>query len=200
MADARGKLARIAARLNARGGRGLPPIVLLTDDAREADWAEAAAALPRGAAVIVRHREAAARERLARRLKDVCASRGVKFLVADDVGLAIRVRADGVHVPERQAAKLRGLRRAHPLWLITASAHGRRGTAVTRGADAVLISPVFATASHPERSALGVVRFVGLSRGAAAAYALGGIDAARVLRLGALRLAGIALIGGWLRS
>lgn len=171
----------------------------MTDDTRDADWREAVRALPRGAAVIVRHREGRAREALARQLKPLCAARGVKMLVAEDVRLAVRVRADGVHVPERQAGRLAGVRRAHPHWLITSSAHGAAATAATRSADAVLISPVFATASHPARRALGAVRFAALATSTRAAYALGGIDDASAPRLGAFRLAGLALIGGWLR-
>lgn len=76
----------------------------MTDDTREADWAEAVAALPRGAAVIVRHREPHAREALARRLRAIARAQGVKLLVADDPALAVRVGADGVHVPELAAA------------------------------------------------------------------------------------------------
>jgi thiamine-phosphate pyrophosphorylase len=198
--QARAKLARQAARLNARGGRGLPALVFMTDDTRDGDWAEAVRALPRGAAVIVRHREVRAREALARQLKPLCAARGVKMLVAEDMRLAIRVRADGVHLPERQAARLAGVRREHPNWLITSSAHGPAAITAARSADAVLISPVFATASHPARRALGAVRFATLAVRARAAYALGGIDGESAQRLAALRLAGVALIGGWLRS
>jgi thiamine-phosphate pyrophosphorylase len=200
ISQARAKLARQAARLNARGGRRLPSLILMTDDSRDADWAEAVRGLPRGAAVIVRHRNAGAREALARQLKPLCTARGVKMLVAEDVRLAVRVRADGVHVPERHAARLRGVRRAHPRWLITSSAHGAAAIAAAQSADAVLISPVFATASHPAQQALGAVRFAALAAGARAAYALGGIDGDSAQRLAALRLAGVALIGGWLRS
>lgn len=165
----------------------------MTDDARAADWAEAVAALPRGAAVIVRHREARAREALAQRLRPIARARGVKLLVADDAGLAVRVGADGVHVPERKVAAIAGLRARHPRWIITISAHGLVRNA---SADAVLLSPVFATASHAGRAGLGVVRFAALSRGRV--YALGGVDAASVQRLAASNACGIALIGGWI--
>lgn len=167
----------------------------MTDDAREADWAEAVAALPRGAAVIVRHREPHAREALALRLRAIARAQGVKLLVADDPALAVRVGADGVHVPERKAAAIAGLKARHPRWIITVSAHGLVRNA---RADAALLSPVFATASHAGRASLGVVRFAALSRGRV--YVLGGVDAASVQRLAASRACGVALIGGWLRS
>jgi thiamine-phosphate pyrophosphorylase len=195
--EARGKLARAAARLNARHGRGLPAFVLMMDDQRKVDWARAVAALPRGAAVILRHRQAHAREDLARRLKPVCAARRIKLLIADDVLLALRVRADGVHVPERHGAKIAAIKAQHPRWFVTASAHGAASVAAARCADAVIIAPVFATASHPGREAFGPVRFAALARGAPVVYALGGIDARSVQRLAAMPVCGIALIGGW---
>ncbi len=60
---ARAKLARAAARLNARCG--LPAIILLTDDERLSDPLAAARALPKGSMVIVRARQAAQRAHLA---------------------------------------------------------------------------------------------------------------------------------------
>jgi thiamine-phosphate pyrophosphorylase len=204
--EARGKLARAAARLNARhcAGRagGLPPLVLMTDDAREVDWAGAVAALPRGAAVIVRHRDPKAREVLARCVRKIAAARRVRLLVADDLALAMRVRADGVHVPQRHATRIAAVKAAHPTWLVTTSAHGAASVAAARrlGADAVIVGPVFATASHPGREALGVMRFASFARRAPHVYALGGVDAVSVQRLAAHPLSGVALIGGWVEG
>lgn len=198
LGEARGKLARAAARLNARHGRGLPSLILMTDDTRDVDWGEAVSALPRGAAVIVRHRDARARYALARRLRDVAVARGVKVLIADDEGLAVRVRADGLHVPQKHAARVAAIRARHPFWLVTASAHDKAAMRV--GADAVIAGPVFATASHPGAGGLGVARFAALLAGERRVYALGGVDADSVQRLSALRLSGVALIGGWIRS
>jgi thiamine-phosphate pyrophosphorylase len=196
--DRRGKLARAAARLNARNGRGLPSLVLMTDDTRDADWAEAVSALQRGAAVIVRHREPRAREALARQLRGVTRARGVKLLIADDEALALRVRADGMHVPQRHGAKAAAIKARHPRWLVTVSAHD--ASAMRVRADAMIAGPVFATASHPGAVSLGVVQFAAIAGGARRVYALGGVDAASVLRLAALPLSGVALIGGWVRS
>jgi thiamine monophosphate synthase len=59
---------------------------------------------------------------------------------------------------------------------------------------------VFATASHPDRRALGVTRFAALARESGAVYALGGVDMKTIRRLAAHRIVGIGLIGGWVRS
>lgn len=172
----------------------------MTDDRRAADWAEAVRALPPGAAVVVRHRDASLREELARRLRPVCAARRIELLIADDPALAQRVRADGVHVPQRRLAMLARVKALHPRWLVTASAHDEASArlACRSGADAILIAPVFATASHPGGRTLGVVRFAAIaSRVRPSVYALGGVDAVGVQRLAASRMIGVALIGGW---
>src|SRR5438105_2321075 len=64
---ARTTLARISSALNARNAprRDLPPLILLTDDQRNADWPEAVRALPAGSAIIVLHRKPVERERVA---------------------------------------------------------------------------------------------------------------------------------------
>lgn len=200
--EARSKLARKSEQLRARHGRGraLPALVLMTDDERPVDWPSGVRALPSGSAVIVRHRDARAREQLARQLRAICAARRIKLLIADDAALAVRVRADGMHVPERRAQRIAALKALHPRWLVTTSAHSARAVeaASRAGADGVLIAPVFATASHPGRHSIGVLRLAGLSvRARIAAYALGGVDAATIQRLAALPLSGVALIGGW---
>lgn len=205
MSEARAKLARHARTLNTRHGRGrrLPAIVLMTDDTRDVDWAAAVAALPVGSAVVVRHRDQRARERLARQLMPLCRARRVALLIADDAHVALRVRADGVHVPERRLDRIAGLRSRKRTWLVTGAAHNEAAVRRAHLADAVFVSPVFATASHPERPALGVVRFAQLARAGRAeraVYALGGVETKTIQRLHAHRIVGIALIGGWVRN
>lgn len=202
MNEAQAKLARYARALNMRHarGRGLPAVVLMTDDTREVDWLAAVASLPRTSAVIVRHRGAAARERLARALRPLCRARRIALLIADDPALAQRIGADGVHLPERRIAHMPGVRAQNRRWLVTCAAHNAAAVRRSRRADAVFISPVFATASHPERGALGVTRFAALVRESTAAYALGGVETKTIRQLVAHRIVGIGLIGGWVRS
>ena len=202
--DRRAKLTRYASRLNvAFSGRGLPALVLMTDDRTGADWAEAVLALPRASAVVVRHRQTSARAALALRLLPLCRARGILLLVADDLGLASRIGADGVHLPELRAQIIPAARRGNARWLVTVSAHSR--AAVMRagllGADAVLVSPIFATQSHLGSTGLGMVKFSAMILGSRCpVYALGGIDDETITRLGSLALAGVALIGGWLEA
>jgi len=124
------------------------------------------------------------------------------LLVAGDWRLAAAVGADGVHLPEAM------VRRGAPAWggggprrpgfLVTAAAHSPAALwrAARAGADAALLSPVFATASHPGGAVIGLPRFAAWCRGAPLpVYALGGIDRGTVRRLKDAGAAGAAAIG-----
>ncbi len=200
---ARGKLARLAARLNEggrkRGGRALPPLILMTDDARLPDPLAAARLLPKGSAIILRHRDAAVREILAQALKAIARRRGLVLLIAGDGMLAARIRADGLHLPEARMKELAHWRAARPSWLITVAVHSERALlrAGLAHADAALLAPVFASRSHPDRPGIGPLRTRSIAlRARVPIYAMGGIGAANAARLGGARLAGIAAIEG----
>jgi thiamine-phosphate pyrophosphorylase len=195
-------LAKSAARLNLRcrrrrsGVAALPPLILVTDRRRLADPLAAAARLPRGSAVLLRHYRDPDRARLAAALARLCRRRGLVLVVGADSRLAARAHAGGLHLPEALVARRR--RRPRPGWLVTAAAHGEAALvrAARAGADACLLSPVFATASHPGARALGPVRFARLVRGAPLpVYALGGVDVRSARRLAAGGACGIAAVG-----
>jgi len=202
-AVARATLARAAAALNRRnaGARGLPPLILLTDDERDADYVEAVRALPSGSAVIVRHRDRLRRAELARVLAAAARPQGSRCLIAGDLALAERIDADGIHAGEADIASIPEWRARHPGWLITAAIHAATPVERICDADALLLAPVFATQSHPHAAPIGVEAFEAVARRAhVPVYALGGVTSANVERLAASHAAGIALIGGWLRS
>ena len=159
----------------------------MTDDARLADPLAAARALPQGSMVVVRSRTRL--ESLARALlRTQCT-----VLIAGDPLLAVRLGAHGFHLPQARAGEAAYWRARFPSMLITASAHSLR--ALSRGhVDAIFLSPVFATESHPDRPPLTAMR-ANLMAGQVKVpvYALGGVDARNVRRLHGF--AGIAAIG-----
>ena len=175
----------------------LPRLILMTDSVRLPDPLAAAERLPRGSAVIVREADPVRRAELVRRLLPCCRRRRIRLLIAADARLA--AIGDGLHLPEAM------LRRGYGRWparrngtLLTAAAHSplaiRRAAA--REVDAVLLAPVFATASHPGAAALGPLRFARMVwYSPLPVYALGGIDAASALRLRGSGAAGFAAIG-----
>lgn len=184
--------------------RCLPDRWLVTDAARLPDPLPAAAALPRGTGVLFRHYEltAAGRLQLAQRLAELCRSRGLYFVVAGDARLALSCNADGLHLPQGLLHLAAGLACRYPHRALTAAAHDEAAIAqaARAGVDAVLISPVFPTASHPGSAGLGVVRFAMLAQKAQrqglGVYALGGIDGTSERRLCHISKNGTAAIQG----
>lgn len=168
------------------------PLVLMTDD-RNADWAGAARRLPRGSVVVVRARTTKARLKLAEELLGLAT-----LLIADDPALAEDIGAAGLHLPQRRMREALHWRARHPDWIITASAHDMRAFLHTQGLDALFLSPVFATASHPGAPALSPVR-AGLMAAQAGVpvYALGGVTGRNAARLPP-GFSGIAAIGSLL--
>lgn len=174
---------------------GLPPACLprvwLISDARIDDRLEAVLdRLPRGSGFIFRHYHLPAADRRARfeQLKQGAQRRGHLVMLSGTAVQATRWGADGAYgSPDRLSAgpALLRLVTVHS-WRELAAAHRSR-------ADAVLISPVFATGSHPGAPCLGTLRFRLLARRSRVpVIALGGMNARRARALGATRWAAIA--------
>ena len=160
--------------------QSLPRLWLMTDERQGAGLLNAVARLPRGAGLVFRHYTlpAEARRRLWEQVRTAGRRRGLTLVVAGPP----LPGADGVH--NRRGAGLR-----------TWSAHNLREirAAERAGADAIFLSPVFSTRSHPGAPALGAARFALLTRRTdLPVIALGGMDGgkARTLR-GAYGWAGI---------
>jgi thiamine-phosphate pyrophosphorylase len=120
-----------------------------------------------------------------------------RLLIAGDARLAAACGAAGLHLPEARAREVPHWRARHPGWIVTVAAHSLGGLlrAGAWGADAVFLSPVFATASHPERSALGAARAALMAaQTSVPVYALGGIDARNAALLLHTRFQGLAAI------
>jgi thiamine-phosphate pyrophosphorylase len=192
---ARAKLARAAAALNARSGSALPALVLMTDDERLADPLAAARALPPGSMVVLRAREDSRRAKLAAELRQITHATGNTLLIANDGDLAKRTEADGIHLSEARAHEASHWRALHPGWIVTAAAHSSAATHIP-DADAVFVSPAFATSSHPHARPLGVAELDRIAQQSPVpVYALGGITADNAEQLADIKLIGLAAIG-----
>lgn len=165
----------------------LPRLWLMTDERMGDRLWDALAALPRGSGVVFRHHHTPppARRALLTRVARVSRARGLVLLV----GGAPLPGGDGRH--GRCARSGRGL--------ATRPVHGRRELVAAQrvGVDAVFVSPVFPTRSHPGAPALGPVRFGLVVRDAKLpVIALGGMDARRARRLSRW-IHGWAAIDAW---
>jgi thiamine-phosphate pyrophosphorylase len=181
----------------------LPKLWLVTDEARLKDPMPAIRALPKSSGVVFRHYGDPERAALAEQIGANCRARRLFLMIAADLSLAMRVKAQGVHLPEGLIDKARAIRRARPRFFISASAHGfaaiRR--AERAGCDAVVLAPVFATASHPARKPLGPLRFAVLAgRSLLPVIALGGITPGNLRRLQGAKVAGIAGVSLFARA
>ncbi len=176
------RLAAWARSVNSRSR--LPKLWLFTDAARMPDLPALIARLPRGlCGVVFRHDGQPGRAELGAIVAQLCRQRRLALTVAGDGRLAARLGA-GVHL---RGGRWPDLLRPPGRW-VTASAHNGAQTRRARraGADAIFISPVFPTASHPGGRAMGLFGFLALAHlaGPGKAYALGGIDGDNIHRLG----------------
>ncbi len=136
-------------------------------------------------------------------LAGIAREKRLVLLVSADPELADACDADGVHWPPGHAKAARIWRRLQPGRLMTMPAHDRRELVLAEkaGADAALLSPVFATRSHPGAFPIGAMRAGTLVRSCALpVYALGGITADTAKRLSGAGFAGVAAIDGLKRQ
>ncbi|MEE4204840.1 MAG: thiamine phosphate synthase [Erythrobacter sp.] len=160
----------------------LPALWLLSDERNDAGLEAALERLPRGSGFVYRHYHLAGPARLARfrALARIARARGHLVILADSALTATEWGADGIYGAPRALWP----RRAGLLRLATAHDLGEIGLAGRLGADAVLLSPVYPTASHPGTPTLGPVRFRLLAaRARVPVIALGGMDDAGARRL-----------------
>jgi thiamine-phosphate pyrophosphorylase len=137
--------------------QSLPDIWLISDQRNDAGLERALRRLPRGSGFIYRHYHLGDPERWARfrALRRVARACGHVVILADSALTATEWGADGIYGQPRSLWP----RRAGLMHLATAHDMNEIGLANRLGADAILLSPVFATRSHPGGSVLGSVRF-----------------------------------------
>jgi thiamine-phosphate pyrophosphorylase len=178
-------------RQRSRRAAGLPfALAFLTDDRRQTDIVSVLERLPSGRkigpiCVIFRHDRLPLTERfqLATECCDIARRNGHFFLMAR-APLAI---ADGTHNLANMEAHF-----------FSRSVHNLREGLAARNTDLALVSPVFATRSHPDARPLGIARAAAIAqRIRPAAFALGGITTHTSRRLEGTAFSGIAAIGAF---
>lgn len=187
-------------RLQHRHTMSLPRAFAMTDPAKSNNLERLVEIVKSEFVIIFRHYDDPNRESLARDVVGRAHRKGVRILIADDPAMALRLSADGVHLPGYRLRSIAAVGRARlrPDWLITCAAHSRQELAAAEraGADAALLSPVFAATSRIERPPIGAIKFAALARHVnIPVYALGGISQDKVGRLRGSGAAGIAGIG-----
>lgn len=133
-----------------------PELWLLSDERNDTALEAALTRLPRGSGFIFRHYHLPDAERVARWhvLARIARARGHVLILADSALTALEWGADGIYGAPRALCPTRDLLR-----LATAHSLAEIGLANRIGADAVMLSPVFPTRSHPGSATLGPARF-----------------------------------------
>lgn len=160
----------------------IPYIWLISDARNDATLEVALARLPRGSGFIYRHYHLDDAARVARfmRLAHLARTRDHVVILADSALTAREWGADGIY----GAARALYPRRIDMMQLATAHNLAELGLANRLDADAVLLSPVFATSSHVDATPLGLSQFRLLARHAQMpVIALGGMTAERAKAL-----------------
>jgi len=177
--------------------KGLAPMLFFTDPHRTPDAEATVSRLPRGSAVVFRAFGDAGALSAGCRLALAARRGGVGFVVGADAALAVQLGADGLHLPERLAARAGAISLLRRRFVVTAAAHSLPAAfrAARAGADAIVLSPVFqsgsASAGRPmgPRTLARVVRAVKKP-----VYALGGVNTVTVRRLAHTGVVGFAAI------
>ena len=164
----------------------LPREWLMTDERMGDSLWDALQRPEPGSGVVFRH-HASERRPVAERVAEICRRRGLALGVARNVELARLVGADFVHNPPGSSEGLPVSRSVHTL------------ADAERSADFVFVSPVFATASHPGASALGLEAASEYATAAGMpAIAMGGMDRDRGQQAIRAGFHGWAAIDAWL--
>ncbi len=168
----------------------LPALWLLSDARNDHALAAALRRMPCGSGFVFRHYHLGPVERFARfrALARLARARGHWVILAGSAQTAREWGADGIYAAPHALAP----RRAGLITIATAhNCHELRQARAMR-ADAVMLSPVFPTRSHPGAATLGPVRWRLLAlRAGVPVIALGGMNARNARRLRCERWAAI---------
>lgn len=130
-------------------------------------------------------------------IKALCKQYGVPFFINDNVDVAIRCSADGIHVGQEdmQAAQVRKLVGEHMMIGVSVHSVAEALQAVENGADCLGVGAMFPTATKPDASAvpLDVLRDI-CQAVSVPVVAIGGIGKANLPQLSETGVDGVALV------
>ncbi|KON88377.1 thiamine-phosphate pyrophosphorylase [Sporosarcina globispora] len=116
------------------------------------------------------------KESLAKRLQAICNESNIPFIVNDDIELALKINADGVHIgQEDEAADV--VRRRIGSKILGVSVHNMNEaeTAICQGADYLGIGPIYPTSTKNDAKPVQGLTFLKDLRSAAAHVPIVGI-------------------------
>jgi len=160
----------------------LPRLWLLSDARNDGVLELVLRSLGQPAGLVFRHYHLPDAQRIARyrQLRRIARQLGHLVILSGDMRTARRWQADGVYGPPTKLARPASAL----LKIATAHSMAEIGQAGRIGADAIMLSPVFPTRSHPGGATLGPLRFLTMARTAPMpVIALGGMNPRNAKRL-----------------
>ena len=127
----------------------------------------------------------------------LCKSRGVPLIINDNVDIAVKCAADGVHVGQDDMSVAQVRRIVGSEMIIGASAHSVEEAleAVKNGADYLGAGAVFATSTKSDTSILPMETLKDICRAAdVPVVAIGGINKENIMKLSGSGVDGVALV------
>ena len=138
-------------------------------------------------------------EREARVIQDLCRSFDVPFIINDNVELAKKLNADGVHVgqSDQAAAEVRAYLGADKIIGVTAKTVQQALDAEKAGADYLGSGAVFGTATKPDAKPLSLDRFQEICESVTIpVVAIGGVTRENIMALRGRKMSGVAVVSG----
>ena len=163
----------------------LPKVIVIFDDNFFDKKKFSKLKIPKKSAFLLRSYEAKERKKIAKQLLKFCKMKKLKLLIASDIKLAEDINAHGIHFPEYMMKEkkinwmiIKNIK-SKKNWIITTAVHSHQAIkkAESFNVDAVLLSPVFQSKSHPNKKNLGINKFEKIvKKTKLPIYALGGIN------------------------
>lgn len=179
----------------------VPVVHAVTDDRVLAlpDFLDRARALALGPAVAIHLRgrlEGGPLLTLADRLRALTAPSATRLVIHDRLDVARLCGADGLHLPSAGLPVAAARRDLGPGPLLGRSTHApdQVRAALDDGADWAFLGPIWATATHPDRTPLGTAAITAATATPAAIIAIGGITPERAAEARSAGASGIAAI------
>lgn len=136
-------------------------------------------------------------EREAMELKELCAQYRVPFVVNDSVEIALAIQADGVHVGQSdiRGRDIRAMIGPDRILGISAGTVEEAAAAERAGADYIGVGAVFGTSTKKDARALSLEQLRAITEAVSIpAVAIGGINAANLLKLSGSGVDGVAVV------
>lgn len=185
----------------------LPKVIIIFNEKKFNKEKYSLLKIPKGSAILLRSYNSKERMETAKKLLKFCKINKLKLLIARDIKLARKIKADGVHLPQYMIYNKSivnwqnfNLMKIKLNWVVTAAAHNKKTLyeAKKKRIDAALLSPVFRTKSHPNRNKLGIARLANwIKEIKIPVYALGGINLDNIIYLKDSGITGFAFQRGY---